>query len=65
MMVTGKWKRELNTMIFLVVDGICTSMFLYDFIEAAFMMISVSAILVVIYSLFRKRSVCDKKRDTK
>jgi len=61
MMITGMWRREINLMVFLVIDGICTSMFQYGFIFEAFVLIDVSATIVVIYALIRKRSSSDPK----
>jgi hypothetical protein len=63
MVVTKKWEQEINTMLFLVVDGICTSIYMYGFVEEAFYLLSFSAVVAVVFAFFRKRRECDKERD--
>lgn len=63
MVVTKMWKQEFNTMLFLIANGVCSSMYMYGYIEETFYVLDAVAVVVVLMSFIRKRKkICKEKR---
>lgn len=55
MIITKKWKQDIILTVFLAIDEVCTTLFLYGYVEIGFIVVDVTSVVVVLYSLFRKR----------
>ena len=60
MMITKKWKMDLILTLFLVIDGLCSSLMLYGYWEEALIVVDVSSVIVVFWAVFRERKICIK-----